>query len=242
MQLFVCCCYRRGLDAEKTFFFSNSLLDGTNISRSEFFAQVWQQLGQLTVTVGEQKTVIPLFQDCLGTLIPLPNAVLEGKLQMTPVELERTFLARIAPYYRAVGRLMVQCVAATADDNTDHSLKIASHTMPPILRHKLFRGVGPNDSNYPMQQLLDHAFSLLGMSDMTEDKAFEYFGIDVRACLDKSEATTKVRQEIYEMWINERSLALKALEEGLTLNGLADMSFCCGMVPLEAVDEILFSV
>lgn len=216
--------------------------DGKSITRSEFFSQVWQQLANLTVTVGEKKTVIPLFQDCLGTLIPMPNAVLEGKLQCTPAELERTFSARIAPYYRAIGRLMVQCIGATADDTSDYSLKIAGHAMPPILRHKLFRGVDPTDSSYPMDQLLDHAFSLLGMNDMTEGKAFEYFGIDIRNCLDKSEATTKVRIEIHEMWIKERSLALQALEEGLSLNGLADVSFCCGLVPLEAVDEILFSL
>ena len=42
------------------------------------------------------------------------------------------------------------------------------------------------------------------------------------------------------MWIKERSLALGALEEGLTLNGLVDLSFCCGLVPLEAVNEIIF--
>ena len=217
-------------------------LDGSSITRSEFFAQVWQQLGNLKVTVGEKKTVIPLFQDCLGTLIPMPNAVLEGKLQVSPAELERTFSARIAPYYRAIGRLIVQCIAATADDNTDYSLKIAGHAMPPILRNKLFRGVDPTDSSYPMDQLLDHAFSLLGMKDMTQEKAFDYFNIDVRSCLDKTEATTRVRAEIHEMWIKERSLALKALEEGLTLNGLADISFCCGLVPLEAVDEIMFSL
>ena len=196
------------------------------------------------MTVGEKKTVIPLFQDCLGTLIPIPNAVLEGKLQVSPAELERTFAARIAPYYRAVGRLIFQCIAATADDDVDYSLKMAGHVMPPIMRQKLLRGVDPTDSSYPLDQLLDHAFSLLGMPDMTEEKAFEYFGIDVGrgSVLDKTEAETRVRGELHEMWINERSLALKALEEGLTLNGLADISFCCGLVPLEAVDEILFSV
>ena len=125
--------------------------------------------------------VIPLFQDCLGTLLPVSNAVLEGKLQLSPEELERTFAARIAPYYRAVGRLIVQCLGATAeeDNDVDYSLKLAGHVMPPILRQKLLRGVDPTDSSYPLEQLLDHAFSLLGMPNMTREKAFEYFGIDV---------------------------------------------------------------
>ena len=167
-------------------------------------------------------------------------------MQLSPEELERTFAARIAPYYRAVGRLIVQCLGATAeeDNDVDYSLKLAGHVMPPILRQKLLRGVDPTDSSYPLEQLLDHAVSLLGMPNMTREKAFEYFGIDVGrgSVLDKKDAESRVRAELHEMWIKERSLALKALEEGLTLNGLADLSFCCGLVPLEAVDEILFSV
>ena len=171
----------------------------------------------------------------------MPNAVLEGKLQCSPSELDRIFAGRIAPYYRAIGRLMIQCIAATADDSSDHGLKISGTAMPFILRHKLFRGVDPVDESYPLDHLLNHAFSLLGIDDMTRDKAFEYFSIDVRSFPDVNEAVKRVREEVHEMWIKERSLAIKALEEGLTLNGLADMSFCCGLVPLEAVNEIIFT-
>jgi len=216
-------------------------VDGKHITRAEFFSQVWQQMKDLKVVVGDKKTAIPLFQECMGTLIPMPNAVLEGKLQCTPAELERIFAGKIAPYYRAIGRLMMQCIAATADDNSpEHSLKIAGSMVPMILRHKLFRGVDPVDESYPLENLLEHAFSLVGLHNMTRDKAFEYFGIDSRSYPDTKEAVKRIRVEVHEMWIKERSLAIGAFEEGLTLNGLADLSFCCGLVPLEAVSEIFF--
>lgn len=195
----------------------------------------------MKIKVGEKKTEVPLFQESLGYIIPPSNAVLEGMLRVTPVELNRIFAAKIAPYYRAIGRLMVQCIGATADDNAEYNLKILSSVMPSILRHKLFRGVDPTDESYPLEQLLDHAFSLLGIKDMTRDKAFEYFSIEAKDYNDTHAAVNQIRKEVHEMWIKERSLALQALEEGLTLGGLADMSFCCGLVPLEAVNEIVFS-
>lgn len=171
----------------------------------------------------------------------MPNAVLEGMLRVSPAELDRIFAAKIAPYYRAIGRLMVQCIGASADDKAEYNLKIAGAVMPLILRQKLFRGVDPVDESYPLEQLLDHAFSLLGVADMTRDKAFEYFSIEAKDYADTHSAVKRIREEVHEMWIKERSLALQALEEGLTLNGLADMSFCCGLVPLEAVNEIIFT-
>ncbi|CAB9509835.1 expressed unknown protein [Seminavis robusta] len=215
--------------------------DGNTISRAQFFSQVWEQLGGLKVNVTDKKTEVPLFQDSLGTLIPMPNAVLEGMLRVTPAELDRVFAARLAPYYRAIGRLMVQCVGATADDGADYRQKIAGSALPYILRQKLFRGVDPVDESYPLEDLLDHAFSLLGMEGMTRDRAFEYFGIEAKDYNDTAGAVKRIREEVHEMWIKERSLALKALEEGLTLSGLADLSFCCGLVPLEAVNEVIFT-
>jgi hypothetical protein len=212
---------------------------GGTISRAEFFTQVWQQLGSLKVNVGEKKTEIPLFQESLGNLIPIPNAVLEGMLRVSPAELDRIFAAKLAPYYRAIGRLMIQCVGATADDGADYRVKI-SGAVPLILRQKLFRGVDPVDESYPLEDLLDHAFSLLGIEGMTREKAFEYFSIEAKDFDDTAGAVKRIREEVHEMWIKERSLALKALEEGLTLNGLSDPSFCCGLVPLEAVNEIIF--
>lgn len=214
---------------------------GGFVSRSEFFVQLWNQLRDLKIHFGEKKTELPLFQESLGYLIPMPNAVLEGMLRVTPAELDRIFAAKISPYYRAVGRLMVQCIAATADDSADYNLKISGSIMPLILRQKLFRGIDPVDESYPLEQLLDHAFSLLGMADMTRDKAFEYFSIEAKDYTDTQSAVKRIREEVQIMWIQERSLALEALEEGLTLNGLADVSFCCGLVPLEAVNEIFFT-
>lgn len=203
--------------------------------------QVWNQLGDLKINVGEKNAEVPLFQESLGMLIPTPNAVLEGMLRVSPAELDRIFAAKIAKYYRAVGRLMIQCIGATSDDDTEYNLKIAGKVMPAILRQKLFRGVDPTDESYPLEQLLDHAFSLLGIKDMTRDKAFEYFSIEAKDHTDTHSAVMRIREEVHEMWIKERSLALHALEEGLTLNGLADLSFCCGLVPLEAVNEMIFT-
>lgn len=214
--------------------------DGVVVSRSDFFLQVWQQVGGLKVKVGGKKTEVPLFQETLGYLVPMPNAALESMLRVTPAELNRIFAAKIAPYYRALGRLMVQCIGATADDSADYNLKILGSFMPKILRQKLFRDVDPIDESYPLEQLLDHAFSLLGM-DMCRDKAFEYFSIEAEGYNGTQSAVMRVRKEIQEMWIKERSLALEAISEGLSLNGLADMSFCCGLVPLEAISEVMFT-
>lgn len=198
-------------------------------------------MGSLKVKIGEKKTEVSLFQESKGLLIPMPNAVMEGMLKVSPEELDRIFAARIAPYYRAIGRLIVQGIGATEDDDDNHSIAIGGHMMPMILRNKLFRGVDPIDDCYPIEELIDHAFTLLGMKDMTRDKALEYFGIDSRDYDDVTGAIKQVRVEIHEMWIKERSLALRALEEGLTLNGLLDLSFCCGLAPLEAVNEVLFT-
>lgn len=240
----------RSLDTfNKGHFHSHKLLipwqikskNGTDILRAEFFAQLWAQLNSLKVKVSDKKAEVLLFQESKGMLIPMPNAVLEGILKVTPDELDRIFAARIAPYYRALGRMIVQTIGATSDDGKYYSIPISGHALPLILRHKLFRGVDPLDECYPLEELIDHAFTLLGMEDMTRDKAFEYFGIEVRDYHDVNGAIKQIRVEIHEMWIKERSLALKALEEGLTLNGLLDMSFCCGLVPMEAVSGVLFS-
>jgi hypothetical protein len=212
---------------------------GGDVTRSEFFAQFWQQIGLLKVKI-EKKGEVPLFQENKGSLVPVRYAVLERKLRVSTDELDRIFAAKIAPYYRAIGRIIIQCIAAT-DDQQGYGIKIAGHAMPFILRNKIFRGVDPMDECYPIEDLIKHSFLLLGMEDMSRDKAFEYFGIDIRDFDDVDEAVRQIRVEIYEMWIKERLLAIKALEEGLTLNGLADITFVTSMVPLEAINEILFS-
>ena len=199
-------------------------------------------MGSLKVKVGDKKTEVPLFQEIKGVLIPLPNATFENMLKVTPAELDRIFTARVAPYYRSIGRMIVQCIGASTDDNNHHLIPISGHVMPVLLRHFLFRGVDPKDESYPIDDLIDHAFTtLMGMENMSREAAFEYFGIDPREYNDSGEAFRQVRYEIHEICIKERSLALKALEEGLTLNGLSDLSFCCGLVPIEAINEVLFS-
>ena len=70
-----------------------------------------------------------------------------------------------------------------------------------------------------MDALIEHAFDLL-KNDSTErisDENTIYKKLGITE--DEKDKATRVREQVHEMYIKDRKIALDAIEEGLTMNG-----------------------
>lgn len=164
---------------------------------------------------------IPLFSEGkLGGLVPTTDDEIIRLLGMPKMEVEEVFTEHILPYYRAVGRMMIQRIAEVAGDkNHNESSKISGHILPKLYRNKFFRGLEPTDELYPFEDLLEHAWAVLDVPNLPVEESIYYFGVDRDSCADEKEAIQLCREAIQSACVSKYSLALQAIEEGLTLNG-----------------------
>lgn len=171
-----------------------------------FLSQLFQQMGSLYISISEEKEM-SLFEasELLGQCVPQCDDTLKSCFGSN-VDLE----AKARSYYRAVGRAILYCLRT---NNT-----IASHAVPGLYRNYLLRGVSPLSEEYKIDDLVQDVMPLT--SGIPLDQFMEIF-VMYSETEEDGETDTKVifRKAVHSRWIGDRSIALEALREGITLEG-----------------------
>jgi hypothetical protein len=218
----------------------NSVAAGEGPSRA-FLSRVWQQLENLSIKSREENTdaLVPLFRkNSAGLLVPRADDMLFYQILgiVFPGESDIKALKEIVqPYYRAVGRILLHCLAVDnyfeIDDGNavlerNHRYMIGGHVLPSIYRNYLLRGVDPKDNEYQLSDLLR---DFVAIKDATNMNSSDMVAILQGFDLDESELDSMkddpdlmhktFREKVKNDVIDEASIALEALKEGLTLDG-----------------------
>ncbi len=93
----------------------------------------------------------------------------------------------------------------------------------------LLRGIDPLDSEYQLSELVDHMLSLFNKAEaLNKDdkekqevltKSLSDFELSFEGSDEENEQ--KLRSYAHAEWVTGRSIAIKGLKEGLTLDGTA---------------------
>jgi hypothetical protein len=174
-----------------------------------------------------------------GLLVPQEDSMLCYQILgvIDPDEKETRALKKIVhPYYRAVGRILLHCLAVDnyfkiEDEETEflerkHRYMIGGHVLPSIYRNYLLRGVDPMDNDYELSKLLR---DFVAIKDATNSNSSNMTAILQGLDLDESQLESMkdnpdlmhktFREKVKTNVIDEVSIALEALKEGLTLDG-----------------------
>jgi hypothetical protein len=183
-----------------------------------FVSEVWRQLPALKAH--HRGFDVSLFDSDQkgGNVTPCGNDWLQSKFGKN-AEIEE-IRAALRPYYRAVGRIMLHCFF--------HDIPLAAHTMPPLLRHYLLRGVSPIDKGYPLSDLVTDVVKMTNLSS-ADNPVVEF----VEMCGDDEEAENtedNFRLMAHKRFIEESDISLEALKEGLTLDGTFGLPSNCLMI------------
>jgi hypothetical protein len=205
----------------------------------DFLSRVWAQIGDLNVrnpldTAKRAKLfdreahaeyIIPSTNDKIAKQLGL-NVSPDGSKK------DGEFAAAlIKPFGRAIGRIMLYCIANQIVDDDDENetnstqrFYIASHIMHNIFRNYLLRGIDPmQDYEYPLLDLLadvvDLKFTQRTKQETTNE--MEQMELYVTALDEKDgkDLESNFRQAANQDFITGRSWILESIKEGLTLNG-----------------------
>jgi hypothetical protein len=174
-----------------------------------------------------------------GLLVPQEDSMLSyqilGVVEPSKSDIEALKVI-VQPYYRAVGRLLLHCLAVDnyfeiEDEGTEflerkHRYMIGGHVLPSIYRNYLLRGFDPMDKDYVLSDLL---LDFVAIKDATNTNSSSMTAILQGLGLDESELESMkddpslmhktFREKVKDNVIDEVSIALEALQEGLTLDG-----------------------
>jgi hypothetical protein len=163
---------------------------------------------------------------------------------MDPKKLDiENLKAIVQPYYRAVGRLLLHCLAVDnyfkiEDEDTEflerkHRYMIGGHVLPSIYRNYLLRGVDPMDKDYALSNVLR---DFVAIKDATNTNSSSMTAILQGLGLDELELEAMkdnpklmhqtFREKVKNSVIDEVNIALEALQQGLTLDGKVMNGFC----------------
>jgi hypothetical protein len=164
-----------------------------------------------------------------------------------PDESETRALKKIVqPYYRAIGRILLHCLAVDnffniEDEDTDflerkQRFMIEGHVLPSIYRNYLLRGVDPMDNDYELSNLLR---DFIAIKDATNSNSSNMTAILQGLELDESQLESMkddpdlmhktFREKVKTNVIDEVNIALEALQEGLTLDGKSLETVCASI-------------
>lgn len=193
----------------------------------EFLSEVWNQLGHLGHFDEETGLKHEMFISTGDFLAPQGNNHLVNDKDTHA-------------YFRAVGRILLYCLG--------QKISIASHVLvslhglvvfpwvtncsphvviwpqPDLYKFYLLRDISPLDIEYPISDLVIHVFDLLSLSASigehdSIDSGMKTVLQQFLAEKDCADTQTQFRQMFFEHFIENRSFALDALKEGITLNG-----------------------
>jgi hypothetical protein len=132
----------------------------------------------------------------------------------------------VGPYYRAIGRLILYSIIVSYEGKDGEDLVrffIGSHVIANIYRNYFLRGIDPTDEDYNLSDLLHDVIKIrlacFGVDSKDRMKQYvEFAGSD-----GNDEATTcedlhtRFRETAKKDFIDDRSIAVGALKEGITL-------------------------
>jgi hypothetical protein len=205
----------------------------------DFLSNVWTQIGDLHVThPRDSETVAKLFdRDAHAEyIVPQTNVRIASALGLnisddgtTIIDEDSKFaLELIKPFGRAIGRIMLYCIANQLEGDDDDDTRppqrfyIATHILHNLFRNYLFRGVDPkHDDEYPLLELLvdvvDLKFTEATKKGNNAQQQMQLYLDDERHGTDLE---CSFRQMASQDFITGRSWILDSIKEGLTLDGM----------------------
>jgi len=187
---------------------------------------------------------IKLFESTDEGFIPVKNEMIidnidrfqqfDNSSEKKKKKRKEDIIERVQVYYRAIGRIMLHCLA------TNHP--ISSAAMPRFFQNVLFRKCLPGENGYHRSDIVDHLISI--GQPMKLDGVLDVMTIGDLLCDDDDTLITSdsyFTKLLPKYLVHSRSIALDALREGLTLNGLVNIpvQFCA--LPFGVVSKIAFS-
>jgi hypothetical protein len=193
-----------------------------------FLSEVWRQIRDLKVQHNEREA--NLFTEDYNCL-PSENNNIAMKLQLSnDPEMARLL---VHPYYRALGRILLYTIGISKrkkfyDGGDDKEKKIelfiAPHVLPGIYRYYFLKNMDPMNQQYPLADLLHHViemkFSKSTLRDQSNEAIMELYATYADTDGDiGSDVHSNFRRAAKKDFIDNRSWALDAIKEGITLDG-----------------------
>uniref|UniRef100_A0A7S2EI47 HECT domain-containing protein n=1 Tax=Trieres chinensis TaxID=1514140 RepID=A0A7S2EI47_TRICV len=182
---------------------------------------------------------VNMFETENGYLVPVTDEVLKHKFKLVQKygapEIQ-DLLDKAKHYYRAFGRLMFHALL------TDYP--ISSTALPSFFRNVILRG-WPEDDDYDRSELLQH-INEIGFQYSGNIKE-HFLGQPLSLYLKEGSPNELITIESFfkvvlpEILVNNRSIAIDAIKEGLTLDGHIQFPNIFRAMPLEALGKVVFS-
>ena len=190
-----------------------------------FLSEVWKQLRGLVISLNGRS--VELFNE---HGVPNENVNIISQLKADGMMTEAEYLVRSR--CRILGRFMFYCIAmsrrmpvTTGNKISDsQNLILASHVLPEVYRYYYMKDIDPTSNEYPIEQLVNDVVTIKfpTKSQMQSDDDRMQTYVDNIADSDES-SSDDLRSRFRELakadLIENRSWAVQAIKEGLTLEG-----------------------
>jgi hypothetical protein len=156
--------------------------------------------------------------------VPNDNEYITAKLKATENVPDAENLVR--SYCRILGRLMLHSIAMPGRHSvygyTEHCrMMLPSHILPDVYKYYYLKDIDPTNKSYPIENLVNDVRTSKLTADMTtlSDEQFIRLYVDSAEDVPYTNIRRRFREAAKKDLIENRSWAVEAIKEGLTLNG-----------------------